>query len=205
MMYNGVRLLSLLGKKRDLIESLSILTIFIVSVSIPYFLFNGYEEQVQVRNITWILFAKEAFEKGYADGLVTIKPEVGTVTLKQGKVMVKLSMTYQRRMPAPEVIELRLNSNLSALHIPYIKKYVNVNDYMRYKPEVVRIREGETAEATLIIEFTEELILTFLYNKSLGSKEIGLIINVDILENHVTEKEYKGIAVEFIPPLKVEL
>jgi len=204
-MYNGVRLLSLLSKKRDLIESLSILTIFIASVSVPYFLFKDYEEPYQERSIETMGFANETYERGYADGLVTIKPEVGSVTLKQGEVMVKLSITYQRRMPAPEVIELQFNSNLSALHIPYIKKYVNVNDHMRYKPEVVRIREGETAEATLIIEFTEELILTFLYNKSLGSKEIGLIFNVDFLENHVTEKEYKGIAVEFVPPLKVEL
>ncbi len=144
-----------------------------------------------------IVGGKDAFEDGYADGLVTIRPEVSTVTVKKEEsVMVRLFITYQRREPAPEVVELRFNANSTAMYIPRdenstsadLQTYLRVNDYVGYKPEVVRVREGETAEVWVTIELAGDFLRALDYNSARGQlgHKIDIPIDVSISERSVT-------------------
>jgi hypothetical protein len=111
--------------------------------------------------------AKEAFEKGYVDALITFRPEVSTVAAKKGEsVTVKLFIMYQRRDPAPEVIELRSDPNSATVDIPRdvnsalsdSRTYLRVNDYMTFEPEVIKIRDGETVQALITIKFPDDFL-----------------------------------------------
>jgi len=187
----------------------SILTVILASVFLISIFFPSNKEELpqgMEGSIPALGSAKEAFEKGYADGLVTMRPEVSTVAIKyEEPVMVKLFITYQRRKPAPEVIELRFDLNLSVIKIPFEQTYIRVNDYIRYKPEVVKIREDETAEAWVIIEFAKDFLDALNYNRGLGTDKIPVPIDVYISENYVLGQEYKFIAVELDTPLEVAL
>jgi len=154
---------------------------------------NASEEPSQPREvgIATLGSATEAFEKGYIDVLVTFRPEVSTVTReKGGSVLVKFFITCHRRDPAPEVIELRLDPDSSATYIPRdknstpadLRTYLRVNDYISYKPEVIRIRDGETAEAWITIEFTDNFLRALNYNRRLGHG-IPIPIGVYAIEN----------------------
>lgn len=155
-----------------------------------------------------IVPGKYAFENGYADGLVTIRPEVSTLTIKRGEpVMVRLLISYQRREPAPEIIELQFGLNLTATYIPRdgnstpadLRTYLRVNDYVRYKPEVVKVREGETVEAWVTIEFAEHFLRALDYNSARGQlgHKIDIPIDASISERSVTLEVAPTIWVEF--------
>jgi len=168
---------------------------------------NGGHLQPIIKSIPLLASAREAFEKGYADGLVTIRPEVGTVAIKLGEsVMVKFFITYERRKPAPEVVELRFGLGKSGMYIRRDEKSnpadlrtnLRVNDYMRYKPEVVKIREDETAEAWVIIYFAEDILRALIYNEWLPKREMYPPIDVDIFQNYP-----RHIIVVEVAPLEV--
>ncbi|MEM2936293.1 MAG: hypothetical protein QW231_03855 [Candidatus Bathyarchaeia archaeon] len=69
---------------------------------------------------------------------------------------------------------------------------------MRYKPEVVKIREGETAETWVIIYFAEDILRALIYNGWLPKREMYPPIDVDIFQNYPRQ-----IIVVEIAPLEV--
>lgn len=110
---------------------------------------------------------------GYFDGIVTIKPQVNAsrsgvcrLHVRYGEVMrIKLLITYERRPPAPEEIEVWFNTNLSRVEVSVVrvlpngsvtKQYINLIKFIEFEPWKLKIRESEVREAWLIIKFPRD-------------------------------------------------
>jgi len=120
---------------------------------------------VITRSIASVGSAKEAFERGYSDVLIIIRPKVSVVSAKYGQEMrVGFCVKYaKRRPPAPGVLQLHITVDCE-VEVPYEKQlpdgtvasgYVRVTDYMWCEPSVIWLRIGENTTVWLVIALPE--------------------------------------------------
>lgn len=163
---------------------------------------------IKFANISLIVFPEEAFDEGYADGIVIITPEIYEISLSKLNITpntvikVKLYIRYAaRREPAPRVLEIIFDLNRSGTLIPSKKGYIRLESFIYVEPSKVYVSEGKPAIAYLYINFSKSLIDAIIYNKVvLGRSELPSIqVDAYTPANNLSEKPYKYIAIGWRP------